>query len=103
MANYNAVISGLSTPAQMTIAASSNYAIDCKLQLPTLMEGAAADSQVIATVSQNGSPIYTSNAGDRGLHFTAALSAADVLSVALSSAAAVDQGPNLIKCTVAVG
>lgn len=97
------VISGLTTVTN-GIQATGTYNITASLTLPNQQEGASADSQVVCTVKQNGSTIYTSTAGSTGWQILSLpCTAGDSISVALTSAAAVDQGLNTVKCTVAIG
>jgi len=59
-------------------------------------------SQVVVTVKQNGSTIYTSPAGATGLSLNAVqCTAGDVMTFALSSSLASDKNPNTVKMTLA--
>jgi len=105
--NVNLTTNGLSTTA-IGIPAAGPTPLSGKLELPTIDEGASANSQVVVTVTQtpaNGSPttIYTGPAGARGFYLVAQCAALDTLTVTLSSSAAVDQGLNVIKTTISVG
>jgi hypothetical protein len=82
------------------------YTVDCKLQLATPTEygdGAADESQVVTTVAQNGTTVYTSLPGQEGFKFYLNCAANDLIAVTCSSAAAIDQPLNTVKCTVAIG
>jgi hypothetical protein len=60
-------------------------------------------SQVVTTIKQNGSTIYTSAAGTRGFELNAIVcTAGDVLDVVTSSSLASDQQLEAVKTTVAV-
>jgi len=97
------VISGLQSVTN-GISSAGNYDIIGSLTLPGIANGASANSQVVTTVSHNGSPIFTSQAGSEGFTITnLPCAAGDTITVALTSAAAVDQGLNVVKCTVAIG
>ena len=62
-----------------------------------------APSQVVATIKQNGSTIYTSQPADRGFAINAlSCTAGDVITVALSSSLATDQGMNATRLTLVV-
>lgn len=79
-----------------------------KLTLPNIQEGQPADSQVVVTITQTpngGSPttIYTGMPGAQGFYIIAQCAALDTLAISLSSAALVDQGPNVVKATISVG
>jgi hypothetical protein len=82
------------------IPTAGTYIVDGKLTLPALQEGSAKDSQCVATVSRNSTVIYTSNPGDRGFNTSIPCSAADVISIVISSA---DATETRMRCTVAVG
>lgn len=97
------LLSGLMT-ATTSVNAAGTYDIIGSLTLPGITKGSTANSQVVATIKQNGSTIFTGQAGAEGFMITGLTCAAgDTISVQLSSGAAVDQGLNLIKCTVAIG
>ena len=100
--NYNSVVAGLETN-NIPIQTAGIYNMIAKLQLPTISEGQGSDSQVVVTVQQNSSTVYTTSPGQEGFSLFLRCAAGDLLSVALSSSAPVDQPLNLIKCTVAVG
>jgi len=65
--------------------------------------GADVQSQVVVTVKQNGTTIFTSAAGDLGFGLSAVVCAAsDVITFTTSSSLAQDQQPNAIRLTLAV-
>ena len=96
------VIEGLNS-MQTSVPNAGKYLVTCKMNLPTLSKGDPANSQVVAVVSQQGSPVYTSVAGTEGFQISLNCAADDVILVSLSSAAAIDQGLNVIKTVVAIG
>lgn len=100
--NINSTIGSLRA-TDFSLPVAGVYSINGTLELPDLQEGAPADSQVVSVVKQNGSTKYTSAAGDRGFHIALLCAANDVITIDLSSAAAVDNLPNAIKCTVSIG
>ena len=105
--NSNSTFTGLTT---MTVGIPTAGAIEVKgkLELPTIDQGAPANSQVVVTITQTptgGSPttIYTGLAGAKGFRITVNAAALDAIAVTTSSAATVDQGLNVIKTTLSVG
>lgn len=95
------VMTGLITQAT-TLTQAGVYSIEGKLSMPTISEGSSADSQVVATINQNGSPVYVGQAGAEGFKAPLNVAANDVIAVVLSSSAAIDQDLNVIKCVVAI-
>lgn len=104
MATYNqsAVFNGLGTFTVITPIAG-NYFVEGKISLPTLSTGATANSAVVTTINQNGSPVYTGTAGAEGFRTDIAAAANDTIAVVFSSAAAVDKALNVIKATIQIG
>jgi len=105
MANYslNLELCGLGTTS-VTIPVAAPLVFDGKLTLPTLAEGASADSQVIVSITQNGSNRLTTNPGSDGFRIQMICNPNDVIAITLSSSAAIDSSSkNIIKCTLAVG
>lgn len=96
------VIGGLSS-ASVSVSNPGSYKVDGKLSLPNISQGDSANSAVVAVISQNGSPVFTSSAGSEGFQVSMVCAANDVILVSLSSGAAVDQGKNIVKCVVAIG
>lgn len=65
--------------------------------------GPQVASQVVVTIKQNGSTIYTSNAGDRGFCLNGvSCTANDVITIQRSSSLSQDQQPQAIRMTLAV-
>lgn len=77
------------------------FAIDGKIQIPKPMDGSVA-SQLVVVINKNGSAQYTGLAGSAGFYKEVSGVAGDLIAIVLSSAAAVDNAMNAIKCTVAV-
>lgn len=104
MANYNqnAVYNGLGTFIIATVPTTDNYTIQGKLDLPAISKGDSANSAVVVVVKKDSTTIYTSAAGASGFSVNASLTAAQSISIVLSSAAAVDQGLNVIKTKVSI-
>jgi hypothetical protein len=100
--SQNLVFNDLGT---YTLLASAPYAglfaFNGQLTLPSIVGGAGA-SQVVATVKQNGSTVYTGIAGATGFQTSITCALADAITVVLSSAATPDQPINVIKTNVAV-
>lgn len=83
--------------------ATQFWNIKGKLTLPTITEGASANSSVVATISKNGgSAFYTGFAGAEGFETGVSASSGDYITIALTSANSVDQGNNVIKMTVSL-
>lgn len=60
-------------------------------------------SQIIVTISQNGSPLFVTQQGAKGFELNAvSLSAGDVLTITPSSSLASDQKPESVRLTIAV-
>jgi hypothetical protein len=91
--------SGLQT-VTFTAPVAGGYWLDAKLSLPQLSTGASANSAVVATVSQNSTPVLTSIAGAEGFRAILTCAVGDTISVTLSSAAAVDNVINAVKGVV---
>lgn len=105
--NLNATVTGLTT-FTVGIPSVGSYPISGKLVLPTIDQGAPANSAVVVTITQTpngGSPttIYTGAAGSRGFQVMANCAALDSIAIAMTSAASVDQGTNIVKSTISVG
>ena len=105
--NVNSTFTGLTTMT-IGIPTAGPYTAKGSLELPTIDEGASANSQVVVTITQTpsgGGPttIYTGLAGARGFAVTVNAAALDAIAITTSSAAAVDQGLNIIKTTASVG
>lgn len=104
MANsvVNMVMSGLGT-AQASVSNAGSYDIIGSLTLPGISKGDPSNSQVVTVVKQNGTTMYTGLPGAEGFQLILQCAAADIIAVQLSSAAAVDQGINVIKAVVSIG
>lgn len=100
--NTNFTVAGLNSN-NCIIGSAGLYSVSGKVQLPTETEdGGTGASAVVCTISQNGTPLYSTPAGQMGFGLNVSCSAGDSISVALTSGAAIDQTPNVIKCTVSV-
>lgn len=104
MANFyvSQSVVGLGTVATVTAPSTSIYSVEGKISVPTIGQGATANSSVVAVVNVNGSPVYTGSAGAEGLQVKAACNAGDIITVVLSSSNPVDLGLNKIKSTISV-
>lgn len=95
-------INGLQTFSLFTAPTTGAYFIDGKLQLP--LSTGAGPSAVVAVIKQNASTVYTGAAGSTGFSLPAlALTAADVVTVILTSASAVDNVTNAVTGVVSCG
>lgn len=99
--NQNVVFTGLGTQS-FTIPTAGIYFVEGHLSLPTLVSGGGASS-VLVTVNQNGSPVYTGQAGAEGFYKDLSCAANDVIAVVLSSSAAADLPTNVIKANISIG
>lgn len=99
--NQNLVWTGLGTETLVAPFAGTFF-FDGKIQCPTLSTDGQA-SAVVTTINQNGTPVYTGTAGAQGFHVDIVCAANDSITIVFSSAAAVDQGANIIKCEIAWG
>lgn len=99
--SQNLVFNGLGT-LSTTVPAAGLYFFDGHLSLPTLTDGGGVSS-VVVVINQNGSPVYTGSAGAEGFYTTLNCAANDVIAFVFSSAAAADQGLNVIKATISIG
>lgn len=98
--SINMSFAGLTSIAQGVPAGT--YLVQGHLSVPTLT-GGAGQSAVVATVSVNGSPTYVGSPGAAGFQTFVECNPLDVISVALTSSAAVDALPNVIKGVVSIG
>lgn len=93
--NQNFVFSGLGTLSTQ-VPTAGLYLLRGQISLPTLVGGSGVSSCLV-TINQNGSPVYTGQAGAEGFQAEIQCSALDTLAVVLSSAASADQPSNVIK------
>jgi hypothetical protein len=108
MANFNQnfTSAGLST-LSFSVPLAGIYPMSGKILLPSIVDGGGA-SACVTTVSQtplSGSPsvIYTGPAGAEGFALVVNCAAQDTMTVVFSSAAAPDQGLNVIKASISFG
>jgi hypothetical protein len=100
--NQRLTLAGLNS-VTTTITTAGAFAIDGKTTLPSISEGGPANSAAVMTITQNSTTVYTGRPGDEGFHLTLNCAAGDVLVFAFTSAAAVDQPPNAVKCVISIG
>lgn len=89
----------LSAPAQ------GPYVVKGKLSLPTITEdGESLDgtSQVVVTVAQNSSTVYTGLPGAEGFKVNILCNPFDLITVTTSSSAAIDQPLNVVKASISL-
>jgi len=98
----NMVFTGLGSFSG-SVPVAGTYQVIGRLDLPTVSKGNIANSQVVTTVSQNGTLMYTGLAGAEGFDLTLVCAAGDVIQVTTSSSAAVDQGANAFRVNVSIG
>lgn len=99
--NQNIESTGLNT-ISVTVPYAGAYFVKGKFMIPTLVDGGGASSLVI-TVNQNGSPVYTGNAGAEGFYTNISCAANDVIAMVLSSSAAIDAVNNAVKVRYSIG
>lgn len=99
--NQNAVFNGLGT-FSLKVPEAGPYFVEGHISLPTLVGGGGASS-VVVVVNQNGSPVYTGNAGAEGFRANLLCAANDTVAVVFSSSADADQSLNVIKSNISVG
>lgn len=100
--NQNLTFAGLGT-LSITVPLAGAYFVKGKISLPTLSKGDSSPSALVVVVNQNGSPVYTGQAGAEGFYVDISCAANDLIAMVFSSAAAVDQGLNVIKSTISIG
>lgn len=103
MFNQNAGIGGLNSYS-VAVPTAGPYFVAGKISLPTIVGGGGASS-VVVTVTNGTGPvtIYTGVAGAEGFYVDTLCAAGDVLTIALSSANANDQGLNTVKAVLSIG
>jgi hypothetical protein len=95
--NQNFTSVGLNTNTFAPMGAGA-VTISGKLTVPQLTDdGNLGASQVVVTVLQNSTTIYTGPAGAEGFRCSANAALTDTFSVTLSSSASIDQGLNAVK------
>lgn len=99
--NQNFVFNGLGTQSFIVPVAGPGF-VEGKSDIPTLVNGGGASSLVV-TVNQNGSAIYTGNAGANGFYTTFLGALNDTIAVVYTSAAAPDNAYNAIKSKIDIG
>jgi hypothetical protein len=97
--NTNATFAGLTTLV-LGLPNTDYYTVQGTLELPGIVQGAATASSVVVVVKHNSSTVYTGTAGAKGFSTGFSATAGDSVSIITSSAAAVDQGSNVVKCSV---
>ena len=100
--NQNLTFAGLGT-LSITVPLAGAYFAEGHISLPTLAKGDIAPSALVVVVNQNGSPVYTGQAGAEGFYVNLSCAINDVIAMVFSSGAAVDQGLNVIKSVVSIG
>ena len=84
------------------ITAAGTYLVQGHLSVPRIA-GGAQQCAVVATISLNGTPLYTSPPGTDGFATRLECNALDTVTVALTSTNASDALPNVIKGVVSLG
>lgn len=101
--SQNQTVGGL-VSITTSIPQAGTYPVTGKLSLPQLYDDSGTNqSQVVVTLSQNGSTIYTGAAGAEGFAKTLSCAAGDTVTVAMTSTNANDALPNQVKTTISIG
>lgn len=116
MPNFTATnsLNGLQTTTLFSAPAAGVYFVNGQLTLPVLRDapnnvGALIStpeiggSQVVATVKNGASTVYTGVAGASGFQTNLTCAAGDIVTVVLSSSAAIDSVRNAVKGVVGSG
>lgn len=103
MANQvlSTTFAGLGTAASVTASTSDIYNITGTLTIPTLIT-TGIKSQVVVTVNQNGSPVFTSAQGVQGFQTGVQATAGDVITIVISSSLPADAAPQAVKTTLSI-
>jgi hypothetical protein len=87
--------------------AAGPFVLSGKISLPTISDddvdsGGVTDgtSQVVVTVTQNSSTMYTGLPGAEGFRVNLSCAANDTLAVSFTSSAAIDQPINAVKASI---
>lgn len=99
--NQSSAFSGLGTYS-VAVPNAGPYAVDGKIALPTIVDGGGPSAVVVAININGGGSLYTGIAGAEGFKADVLCAANDIINVVLSSAAAADQGLNVVKSVINV-
>lgn len=111
MSNYsqNFAISGLET-LTVVMPVAGQFTLSGKLKLPRLSQTDPTDpnyssypSQVVVTVQQNSSTIFTSTAGSDGFSIPISAASQDTFTVQLSSSESQDEVLNAVSAVISIG
>lgn len=107
--SQNFTISGLET-LTIVMPVAGNFTLSGKIKLPRLSQSDPTDpnflnypSQVVATIKQNGSTIFTSTAGSDGFSIPILAASQDSFTVQLNSSAAEDNVLNAVSAVISLG
>ena len=99
--NQNVEFAGLGTFNYQAIVAGS-VSFSGKIQRPRSLE-TGLESELLVTISQNGTPFYIGIAGADGFNTSmVACAINDLFAIVLTSSAPIDQPPNLIKTSISI-
>ena len=73
------------------------------MSAPSQTGGLSANTQVLVTITQNSTTVYTGLAASEGFKIVLLCAVNDAINISLTSSAPVDQVINAIKCTVTLG
>ena len=104
--NKQYALVGVGTSEVTSVPYTGAYYVDAKIQVPRLAAGATAASQCVCTVTNvtQSTTLFTSAAGADGVYVDFNANANDVIRVALTSSAPVDQVlNNSVKAEIDLG
>ena len=99
--NQNVSLVGLNSFTWIAPVAGPAF-FDGKISVPTVVGGGGA-SQVVTTITQNSTNVYTGLAGAEGFHLDLTCALNDSIVIAFTSSAAPDQPLNAVKAVIAIG
>lgn len=99
--SQNLSVEGLRT-ITINIPNTGMHSFDGKISLSRISSGNSGNSSVLVTINKNGSPVYTGSAGRQGFFTKISCTAADVITIVLTSSDSDDVGNNIIKTSVSV-
>jgi hypothetical protein len=99
--NMNMAIAGLRTTT-IPYSSPGPYTISGKLTLPRPSNGSGDASQVVITINQNGSPIYTGTPGADGFETGVNIALNDVITCVTSSSSNADHELNAVKLSLSL-
>lgn len=97
----NLAFNGLGT-LSVTVPSAGDYFCEGHITIPTITNG-GGQSSLLVVVNQNGSPVYTGQAGAEGFRTVVSCAANDVIAIVFSSSNPNDLVLNAIKSVISIG